>query len=165
MNNPFWKNETLDKLERDAQGGDWLRGLPRRDFPWTVFKEAFSDAEGDNWSVVVLCHAVEPGRDAKVVRVRVELKADCTVSDENLEKMGLSPSRLRAMHDDAPASFADGATRTTELPLDDLEKACRRWVASARADLVLRYTFNKKQKIIWERVRKRPLSRFSHPAD
>lgn len=165
MNNPFWKNESLDALERDAQEGDWLRGLPRRDFPWKVAEEAFEDVEGDNWKVEVLCHSVEPGRDPKIVRVRVELKADCTVSDENLEKMGLSPSRLRAMHNDAPASFSDGSHRTTELPLNDLEKACQRWIASARAELLFRYTFNRKQKIIWERVRKRPLSRFASTDD
>jgi hypothetical protein len=161
--NGFWKNEEMDRFERAAEGGDTLRGLPSREFPWTVAQEDFLDAEGDAWRVHVLCHDIKPGKAPKLVRARVELKAVCSLADANLERMGLSPARQRAMHDDAPASFEDGATREPELPIDDLERACRNWIAGARADLLLRYTFNKKQTIIWERVRKRPLSRFSQP--
>ena len=79
MKSEFWKNAECDRIDRESQGGDVLRGLPRRDFPWTVASEDFEDAEGDAWKCVVLCHDVQPGRTPQTVKVRVELKASCVL--------------------------------------------------------------------------------------
>ena len=157
----FWKNPDWEDLERKAEDGDALRGLPRNDFPWKVVDERFADAEGDAWQVLIHCLAVAPTKHPKDVRVTLRVDATCAVSDANLVRMGFSPERLRLMHNGSSGGFSEQRTRDVELPLAELEKACRKWTLSIRADLLLRFTFNRKQSLIWEKVRARRVSRFS----
>jgi|GEM_PF-5913377 len=156
----FWKNAPWEDLERKADG-DTMRGLPRNDFPWKLADERFADAESDMWEVRIHCLAIVPTKNAKLVKATLEVQATCAVSDTNLARMGLTPDRLRSMHDGSTGGFSERRNRDVELPLADVEKICRKWLASIRADLLLRYTFNTKQKLIWEKVRAAPVSRFS----
>jgi hypothetical protein len=156
----FWKNSTLDKLEKGATG-DAMRALPRNDFPWTIDAQEFSDSEGDSWQLSILCNDIVPAKNNKLVVVSISVEATCRVKDTNLERMGLAPGRLYNMLNESPSIFKEHMNKNYEMPMEEMEGFCKKLCQAVRANLLLRHTFNSKQKIIWQRIRSAPLSRFS----
>ena len=90
----FWHNEKYESLENSTLKGDFLRGIPPKNFPWTLKNISSQDAEGDTWQIKVLCLGIEGNELTQKIKARIKLEAQCFVHDANLEKMGIEYQRL-----------------------------------------------------------------------
>ena len=156
----FWKNESWERLEKNATG-DVLRGLPKKDFPQLLKSLEHKDKEGDQWSFVVHCLAMEPAKDGKKVLATLRLSSEVRISKLNLNKMGFSAERLGNLLDNEVSKITFNLEKIIEAEAEIIEKIASKWLEAEKARNELKWTFNAKQKQIWTNLKSRPFSRFA----
>ncbi|MES2614987.1 MAG: hypothetical protein V4591_06200 [Bdellovibrionota bacterium] len=90
----FWHNQKYDELEKTSLKGDFIRGIPSKNFPWLLKNISCTDTEQDEWQIKVFCMSIEGNELSQKVKAQIKLEAQCTISKESLKKIGIEYERL-----------------------------------------------------------------------
>jgi hypothetical protein len=156
----FWKNDTWRRIEEGATG-DPIRGLPKLEYPLKLAEWSYVDRDGDAWISKITCLGMEPAKDERKIQAQLVYSGICSVARKNLEKMGLAPERISSLLAREATEIHVDFGKTIECDAKDLEKIAQKWIEAEQKRNELRYTFNSKQTLIWNKVRATPVSGFS----
>ncbi len=157
----FWHNQKYETLEKTSAGGDFFRGIPAKNFPWLLKEITWSDEENDSWKIKIMCLSVEGNELSQKVKAQISLEASCSVSPENLNKMGIESQRLFNLDLTGWNHLSEKCLLPVTCLIDKIEEKSSEFSKTFFKKIKEKYTHQKKKEIISFKIRNCKVSNFS----
>lgn len=157
----FWHNQKYEDLEKSTIHGDFIRGLPAKKFPWLLKSISCADSDNDSWQIKVLCTAIEGNELSQKIKAKIRLEAQCFVSQENLEKMGIEFQRLFALDLKNWNILTEKYTLELTCLIDKIEEKSSEFYKIFFKKIKEKYTHARKKELINRNIRNCKISNFS----
>lgn len=157
----FWHNQKYESLEKSTINGDFMRGIPPKNFPWLLKSISCEDLDHDLWQIKVLCINIEGNELSQKVKAKISLEAHCSISEKNLKKMGIGFQRLFDLNLSGWNTLSEKYTLDLTCLFDKIEEKSSEFYKIFFHKIKAKYTLTNKKELITSQIQKCRVSNFS----
>ena len=157
----FWHNQKYESLEKSTINGDFMRGIPAKNFPWLLKSIQCEDLDHDIWQIKVLCLNIEGNELTHKVKAKISLEAHCSISESSLKKMGIGFQRLFDLNLAGWNVLTEKYTLDLTCLIDKIEEKSADFYKIFFNKIQAKYTLQNKKEIVTSNIRNCRVSNFS----
>jgi len=157
----FWHNQKYEDLEKTTINGDFLRGMPAKNFPWILKSIDCVDFDNDVWQIKILCTGIESSEFSQKVKAKISLEGQCKISEENLKKMGIEFQRLFGLDLRDWNKLTEKYEFVFPVLIDKLEEKSSEFYKIFFTKIREKYRLEKKKEIVNSKIKNCRVSNFA----
>lgn len=157
----FWHNHKYEDLERSTINGDFLRGMPAKNFPWLLKNVTCTDNDHDKWQIKVLCLSIEGNELSQKIKAKISMEAHCLISKQTLQKIGIEYQRLFDLNLHGWNELTDKYILEVSCLIDKIQDKCNDFYKIFFQKIQEKYTLEKKKTVVTLQIKNGRISNFS----
>jgi hypothetical protein len=157
----LWHNQKYENLEKSVLKGDLMRGVPAKNFPWTLKNILQQDLQGSTWEIKTLCLGIETFELSQKVNAKISLEGRCQLTEENLQNIGIEYQRLFDLNLHGWNQLKENTILQFNCPMEKIEEKSEEFSKIFFQKIKKKYTSEKKKEIILWNIKNCKISNFS----